>query len=183
MQPCVRPLVPGDRDAYVRAFSTLSPNSRYLRFAGPKPRLSSSELTYLVEVDHTDHEALVAYECESGQPVGVGRFVRLADEPDAAEAAITVLDAWQGHGIGPQLLAQLTARAEQLGIATLRAEVLRTNGRALRMLRQAGWCVVAAEGLMATLERPLAAASGRGRRSAATAIAAAGGSSTAPISP
>jgi GNAT superfamily N-acetyltransferase len=132
MQPCVRPLVPDDREEYLRAFSTLSPRSRYLRFAGPKPRLSSSELRFLVEVDHTNHEALVAYECETGRPVAVGRFVRLAHAPDTAEAAITVLDAWQGRGIGSGLLAALTARAEQLGVVRLRAEVLRANTRALR---------------------------------------------------
>jgi GNAT superfamily N-acetyltransferase len=180
MQPCVRPLVPDDRESYLEAFATLSPTTRYLRFAGPKPRLSSSELRYLVDVDHVDHEALVAYQCENGRPVGVARFVRSVDDPRVAEAAITVLDAWQGRGIGPQLLDRLTERAVQLGVATLRAEVLRTNGRALRMLRQAGWRVVAAEGLTATLERRLGA---RPASSAAPAIAAAGGSSTAPISP
>lgn len=166
----------------MRAFSTLSPTSRYLRFAGPKPRLSSSELTYLVEVDHRNHEALLAYECETGRPVAVGRFVRLADAPDTAEVAITVLDAWQGRGVGTSVLAEVTARAEQLGIAVLRAETLRSNVRALRMLRHAGWRVVAAEGLMATLELPLSGA-GRGRSSDAAAMAAAGASSTAATSP
>jgi GNAT superfamily N-acetyltransferase len=180
MQPCVRPLVPGDRDGYVEAFETLSARTRYLRFAGPKPRLSSSELRYLVEVDHDQHEALLAYECETGRPVGVARFVRDTQDPRVAEAAITVLDAWQGRGIGPQLLDRLTERAAQIGVATLRAEVLRSNGRALRMLRQAGWRVVAAEGLMATLERRLGA---RPASSAPPAIAAAGGSSTAAIRP
>jgi RimJ/RimL family protein N-acetyltransferase len=180
MQPCVRPLIPDDREAYARAFETLSPNTRYLRFAGPKPRLSSSELRYLVEVDHHNHEALLAYECETGRPVGVARFVRDRQDPHVAEAAITVLDAFQGRGIGPQMLDRLTERAAQLGVTTLRAEVLRANGRALRMLRQAGWRVVAAEGLMATLERRLGA---RPASSAAPAIAAAGGSSTGAISP
>jgi GNAT superfamily N-acetyltransferase len=182
MQPCVRPLVAADREAYARAFATLSPASRYLRFAGPKPRLSSSELTYLVEVDHTNHEALVAFECESGRPVGVARFVRAAEDPAVAEAAVTVLDAWQGRGIGPHLLARLTARAAELGVHTLRAEVLRANGRALRMLRHAGWRVVAAEGLMATLERAVDGEE-RPARSDAPAIAAAGGSSTAATRP
>jgi GNAT superfamily N-acetyltransferase len=182
MQPCVRPLVPDDREAYLRAFSTLSPTSRYLRFAGPKPRLSSSELTYLVEVDHESHEALVAYECETGRPVAVGRFVRVADAPETAEVAITVLDAWQGRGVGTQVLTELTARAEQLGFARLRAETLRSNVRALRMLLHAGWRAVEADGLLATLELPLSGAR-RPTNSDAPAIAAAGGSSTAARSP
>lgn len=156
MQPCVRQLVPSDRPAYLEAFAGLSPTTRYLRFAGPKPRLTQSELTYLIDVDHDSHEALLAYDCATGQPVGIGRYVRLPGAPSKAEAAITVLDDWQGQGVGTHLLAELSARAAEHGITRLRADVLRANGRALRLLRSAGWRAVEAEGLMVTLERPLA---------------------------
>jgi GNAT superfamily N-acetyltransferase len=182
MQPCIRPLERDDRQAYVEAFATLSPASRYMRFAAPKPRLTPADLDRLLDIDHDRHEALVAFECDSGRPVGVGRYVRLPDRPDAAEVALTVLDAWQGNGVGARLLDELTMRATERGLTLLRAEVLRTNVRALALLRHAGWRVFAADGLMATLERPLSSAP-RGRSSAAPASAAAGGSSTAAIRP
>jgi GNAT superfamily N-acetyltransferase len=184
MQPCIRQLERSDRQAYLTAFDSLSENTRYMRFASPKPRLTAAEVTYLVDVDHDMHEALVAYECSSGEPVAIGRYVREPGDPATAEVALTVLDAWQGRRIGRQLLAELTARAAERGVTLLRADVLRANARALALLGHAGWRAVEAEGLMVTLERPLSGArSGRGRSSAAPAIAAAGASSTAPIRP
>jgi GNAT superfamily N-acetyltransferase len=152
---CVRPLEATDRTAYLEGFARLSDETRYLRFASPKPRLTPRELVYLLEVDHDRHEALVAYECASGRAVGVGRYVRDAGAPETAEIALTVLDEWQGQGVGARMLADLSAHAAEHGVALLRADVLRANGRAMRLLRRAGWTVVSAEGLMVTLERPL----------------------------
>src|SRR5688500_3420529 len=112
-RPCLRtrPLAPGDRAAFVAAFERLSPDSRYRRFGTPKPRLTEAEIRCLVEVDHHDHEAIVGFECASGAPVGVARFVRLGDRPDTAEVAVTVMDGWQGLGIGTRLVRHVAERA------------------------------------------------------------------------
>jgi GNAT superfamily N-acetyltransferase len=129
---CVRPLERTDRRAYLAAFERLSPTTRYLRFAAPKPRLTSADLALLLDIDHDRHEALVAYACATGEPAAVARYVRDADDRASAEMAITVVDGWQGRGIGPRLLAELSARAAAHGLTRLHAD-----------------------GLMATLERPL----------------------------
>jgi RimJ/RimL family protein N-acetyltransferase len=154
---CARPLEPTDREAYLEGFGRLSPESRYLRFAGPKPRLTAADLAYLLDVDHDRHEALVAFECRSGCGVGVARYVRLPGDPSAADVAVTVLDAWQGRGVGRHLLTLLTRRAAEAGITRLHADALRENRRALRMLRGAGFRVVVWEGVMASLERVIGA--------------------------
>ena len=154
---CVRPLEPTDRDAYLEGFARLSPESRYLRFAGPKPRLSAADLAYLLDVDHHRHEALVAFEGRSGRGVGVARYVRLPRDPSAADVAVTVIDDWQGRGVGRHLLALLTRRAAADGITRLHADALRQNRRALRLLRGNGFRVVAWEGVMASLERTIGA--------------------------
>ena len=36
--------------------------------------------------------------------VGSARFVRLADQPDTAEPAVTIVDAYQGKGLGARML-------------------------------------------------------------------------------
>jgi RimJ/RimL family protein N-acetyltransferase len=154
---CARPLEPADRQAYLEGFERLSAESRYLRFAGPKPRLTAGDLAYLLDVDHDCHEALVAYECGSGRGVGVARYVRLPGDPAAADVAITVIDEWQGRGVARSLLAMLAQRAAEAGIRRLHADALRENRRALRLLRGAGFRVVGWEGVMATLERTLVA--------------------------
>ena len=61
-------------------FERLSEESRYRRFLAPMQELSGSMLRYLTEVDHHDHEALVAVGAD-GTLVGVARSVRSAGDP------------------------------------------------------------------------------------------------------
>ena len=56
----LRPIEPGDRERLRRAFDRLGPESRYRRFFSPVDHLTESQLDYLTQVDHHDHEALVA---------------------------------------------------------------------------------------------------------------------------
>ncbi|MGZ4191505.1 MAG: N-acetyltransferase family protein [Solirubrobacteraceae bacterium] len=122
----IRPGHSSDRQLLVQGFARLSPESRYRRFLAATPELSGSMLDYLTAVDHHDHEAIVALD-ESGEGIGVARYVRHADRPHAAEAAVTVIDDWQGRGLGTVLLEVLSARAREEGITTLTALMLATN--------------------------------------------------------
>jgi hypothetical protein len=72
----VRALRPHDAPGLAEAFEQLSETSRYRRFFTAKPRLSDRSLAFLTDVDHRDHEALVAMAPGSGQLVGVTRFIR-----------------------------------------------------------------------------------------------------------
>ena len=89
---------------------------RRLRFISPKPSLSPRELAYLVNVDGHNHEALGASDHASGQGVGVARFIRLTEEPEVAEVAVTVIDSWQRRGLGTLLLEHLADQARAQGI-------------------------------------------------------------------
>ncbi len=134
----VRPIRADDRDRIVQGLSWMSDRSRYLRFHTSMTRLTSSQLDYLVDVDHHDHEALVAIDPDAqGQPgVAVARYIRLRDEPGVAEAAITVVDAYQGLGIGTALIGLLERLAHERGIATFRNYVLAENETMLEIFRQ-----------------------------------------------
>ena len=121
----MRPVEAGDTEALARIFERLSDQSRYQRFLTSVNELSESELRYLAEVDHHDHEALIAMD-EAGEAVGVARFVRL-DDGTSAEAAVTVIDDWQGRGLGTALSALLAERARDEGIERFKALLLATN--------------------------------------------------------
>jgi GNAT superfamily N-acetyltransferase len=131
----IRPIAPADRALLQAGFDRLSEESRYRRFLTPTPRLSERMLRYLTEVDHRDHEALVALADDHG--VGVARFVRTKD-PEVAEAAVTVVDDWQGKGLGTALLELLARRARQEGIHRFSAVVLAQNQDMLDVLRGLG---------------------------------------------
>jgi RimJ/RimL family protein N-acetyltransferase len=127
----IGPLDPNDRQRFLRGIGRASPDSMYKRFMTPLPRLSRTQLAYLLGVDHQDHEALLAIDEDGGEAVAVGRFVRLEDSPSAAEAAVLVIDDWQGLGLGKAVCRLLAERARQLGIERFQATML-TNNRAMK---------------------------------------------------
>lgn len=137
-QVLLRPLRPTDREVYLRGFEHLSATSRYMRFFSPKAHLTEKELRYFLDVDHHDHEAIVAIDLASGEGIGVARFVRERDLPEVAEISIVVSDEHQGRGLGGALLEFVAERAAQEGVQRLRAMVLADNTRMLALL-QSRW--------------------------------------------
>lgn len=125
----IRPIRPEDRDQLEEGFGKLSPQSRYMRFHSVVQRLSEAQIRYFTEVDHYDHVALVAIDLDTeGQPgMGVARYVRLRDEPEVAEAAVTVLDEYQGRGLGTMLVDLLAREAVGNGVRVFRSYVLAEN--------------------------------------------------------
>ncbi len=120
---------PGDRALLERGFERLSPESRYRRFLAAKERLTDAELDYLTRVDQRDHVAIGAFErTDDGmEGLGVARFVRLADRPNTAEAAIAVIDDAQGVGLGGLLFSRLAAAARERGVERFASSVLGDN--------------------------------------------------------
>lgn len=142
----IRPIEPDDKVGLIAAFERLSDDSRYRRFLSPHPRLSEPELRYLTEVDHHDHEALVAIDPVTGEGVGVARYVRDRDNPDSAEIAVAVADHWQGRGVGTALLHRLADRARHEGIARFTALMLADNQPMMHVLGDLGAARVVDEG-------------------------------------
>jgi GNAT superfamily N-acetyltransferase len=133
----VRPIRPQDAAPLLAGFERLSEQSRYRRFLSPIQELSEPMLRYLTEVDHHDHEALVAMGAD-GTLVGVARSVRSRSDPQAAEAAVTVADDWQGRGLGTALLGLLADRARAEGIRRFTALMLSDNRDMLDLFENLG---------------------------------------------
>ncbi|HEX2032433.1 MAG TPA: GNAT family N-acetyltransferase [Actinomycetota bacterium] len=129
----IRPIVPDDKALLVAGFERLSPESRYRRFMAQLDRLTDEQLAYLTEIDYDDHYALVALDLDHGEGLGVARYVRLPAEPEVAEAAVTVIDDYQGRGVGYLLLQALGAAALEHGVRRFRGYTLDGN-RPLRDL-------------------------------------------------
>jgi glycine/D-amino acid oxidase-like deaminating enzyme/RimJ/RimL family protein N-acetyltransferase len=125
----VRMVEAADKDAFAAGMERLSTRSRYLRFHTGVEQLTDEQLRYLTDVDQRDHVAWVAVALDGDEETGIGvaRFVRLDDEPDVAEAAITVIDDYQGRGLGTLLLGVLATAAARRGVKTFRSYVLGEN--------------------------------------------------------
>jgi GNAT superfamily N-acetyltransferase len=150
----IRRLTPDDAPLLDRILEGMSPTSRYRRYHAPKPRLTSGERRYLAGADGRDHLVLLAI-APDGSPIGVGRAVRLQEDPSAAELAVEVVDAWHRRGVGMELVRRLSDDAAAVGIERLTAVVLSDNWLSA-MLERKGWRVRRDPGLTTTLELPLA---------------------------
>jgi GNAT superfamily N-acetyltransferase len=155
----LRAIQPDDADELRRAFGRLSARSRYQRFLGGVPELTDAMVTYLTQVDGEDHVAIVAgtdsLDLKTEIGLGVARFVRLADEPTVAEAAVTVVDDAQGRGIGRLLLQGLAAQALARGVRVFRGEVLAENTRMCHLLGEVGAAMRVADGQTLVFDVPL----------------------------
>lgn len=132
----IRQIRPEDKDLLEAGFERLSPESRYRRFFSPQSRLSSTDLRYLTEIDHENHEALIAISgpgnADEGTAVGVARFVR-GEDPACAEVAVTVVDDWHHRGVAKAILNRLVDRGRELGVTHFLALVMSDNEAALEL--------------------------------------------------
>jgi len=134
----IRPLTPDDKDGLAAGFERLSELSRYRRFLSPTAHLSGEQLAYLTEVDHHDHEALVAIDPASRQGLAVARYVRSGENPREAEFAVAVADDWQRRGLGTALLGHLATSARAEGITRFTGLVLEDNEPMRQLLESLG---------------------------------------------
>jgi RimJ/RimL family protein N-acetyltransferase len=133
----IRPVQSADAPLLADGFARLSAASRWMRFLTPKKELSPAELRYFTDLDHHDHEALGALDHRDGRGVGVARYVRQADDPWSADLAVTIVDEWQGRGLGTELLARLSDRAREENIQRFTALVAAENAAVAGLLRHA----------------------------------------------
>jgi GNAT superfamily N-acetyltransferase len=150
----VRGLRASDRDELAERYLELSPEARRLRFFNAPDHLSTRLLDYLVDVDGVDRCALVAFAMDDvGTPgVAIARYARSRDDATRAEAAVTVLDAYQRRGIGTALLHRLAEAARRNGISTLTATVMWENRALLDGLRALGADIRPSEPGVASVE-------------------------------
>lgn len=138
----VRPVQPGDA-ALTADFVAqgLSQASRYLRFQHALQVLTPEMAQAFTRVDPRWHVALLAWTDADGplRQIGEARYVRNAQQPDQAEFALAVADAWQGRGLGTRLLKLLLQLARRQGLRLLFGDLLRSNQAMLALARAQGF--------------------------------------------
>lgn len=134
----IRALKPSDRPAIEAAVDRTSPQSLYRRFFAVRTVFTEEQTDFFVNVDFRTHVALIAVVEEAGHPVvvGGGRYILVAD--DRAEVAFTIVDAYQGKGIGTLLLRHLIAIGREAGLRQFVAEVLPENVPMLKLFEKSG---------------------------------------------
>ncbi len=137
----IRPVQSGDAALLAEGFAGLSAQSRHQRFLTGKAELSAAELRYFTHVDHRNHEALGALSQPGGRGLGIARYIRDPDRPEAAEVAVAIIDEWQGRGLGTELLSRLAEQAYQEDIRYFTALVASENVAVVAVMRHIGTSV------------------------------------------
>ena len=127
-----------DEERLVEHFRSLSPASVYFRFFGPRRGLSSRELAGVTEIDFRRRAALAATTGSGTTERIVGLAQYVVVEGKRADLACSVIDEYQGRGIGFSLLHRILALARANGIAEFESEVLGDNQRMLSLLKKNG---------------------------------------------
>jgi RimJ/RimL family protein N-acetyltransferase len=134
----IRPIEADDFDRLREVWGGMSAESRRRRFlSSSTAEATDADLRYLVDVDHRRHEAMLALDPD-GHALGVARYVRTPGDPESAEVAVVVVDAWHRRGLGTALLDRLTERARENGIRRYNAIVSKDNDVVLGALERAG---------------------------------------------
>ena len=133
----LREAVPADVSCIVRLYAELSQESFRSRFYSSRP--APPVVARLARIDVAPGAVclVAAMASEPGRLAAEARYIPNAE--DAGELAITVLDDFQGLGLGRHMLSALLARAASAGLARLSAVVSLSNGPMLHLLTRHGW--------------------------------------------
>jgi GNAT superfamily N-acetyltransferase len=153
----IRPIRADDKERLRETFRRLSPEARYQRFLASIAELSDAQLRNLTEIEYHDHMAWLALDpSQPGLPaIGEGRYIRVKSHPDVAEVAVTVLDEWQGRGVGTLLFRMVCKWATGHGVRTFRAFALETNDAMIRIFKDIGAHVVRRDEGVVALDMPV----------------------------
>jgi acetyltransferase len=141
----IRPIRPEDEPEMVRFHETLSDRTvylRYLQLLKLSQRVAHDRLTRICFIDYDREIALVAErtnpETGATEIIGVSRIQKLQGTNEA-EFAIVVTDAFQGQGLGGELMRRLLAVAKDEKIGRVRADILADNTGMQKMCEHFGF--------------------------------------------
>lgn len=123
-----------DQPHLLSIFNQMSPDSRYQRFLQVVDQVSvgrlHQETAKIIEQLPDPGNGLILFDGETA--VGAARYIKVDDQ--TAEIALSIVDQWQGQGLGTHLLALLTELAIENNIVTLTGTVSNSNEKMWHIL-------------------------------------------------
>ncbi len=134
VQITLRPAKPVDLRRIQEHYYSLDNTDVYSRFMYAKSRFSRDEIEDKAQIDYVHNLTVLALigEFGFGEVIGLGEYL-CGPGSNIAEIAFSVSRAWQGKGLGKQLLAKLAQAARENGIDGLTAYTMPANRRMIEL--------------------------------------------------
>ncbi|MBR0798794.1 GNAT family N-acetyltransferase [Bradyrhizobium jicamae] len=137
----IRMLRADDQEDMLEAIGRTSSQSLQRRFFGPKRSFSAREVDFFMNIDFTNHVALIALSDEDGNEVIIGGGRYIVTNSGTAEIAFVTIDDYQGQGVASLLMRHLIILARTAGLKQLVADVLPGNTAMRKVFAKFGFQV------------------------------------------
>jgi GNAT superfamily N-acetyltransferase len=135
----IGPVLPANKEQISRSIRDLSAETIRNRFMGSKKEFSAAELENLSNLDGWNHYAIGVEEREKPKRgIAIVRMVRSLFDPLEAEVAITIIDEYQGIGLGTFLMRLMVLAASERKIERLSFTFLPQNEGILKLIHKVG---------------------------------------------
>ena len=152
-----RPIEYTDKEAFKQFFRLLSPASIHFRFFEVIKDLPNETVERFCDLDYSEEMAIVV-EPKGGGIVAVGRL-EVDVKQRHGEFALVVADAYQGLGLGAELLSSLIGIAGDYELLELHCYVSGDNLRMIGLAEQFGFRVRSSEEGILEMSLPLSGTS------------------------
>lgn len=136
----LRAIRPDDADRERAFVAAMSDKSRYYRFLHSVATLSDDMIARFTQLDYDREMALIALTLDGEKITGVARYYPNPDRK-TVEFAIAIADAWQGRGLGEQLMKALIGAAREAGYQQIEGSVLPGNLGMLKLAAVVGFTI------------------------------------------
>jgi acetyltransferase len=134
----LRPLREADLAHAQEYFGALSEQSKYLRFMTPTPVLTAETLGLVVQTLHEAGAGITVAIVDHGTEqvlIGGARIVP-TERRGSCEFALSIVDEWQGRGLGTILMREAVRLARELGYHRIEGSVLTINSKMLKVAQR-----------------------------------------------
>ena len=149
----IRAIRPDDAEMLQAFVRSLSPESRYMRFASHMPELPPRMLARYTLIDYDRELALVAVLEETTvaddgsrsttqKIIGVSRYITNPDQ-ESCEFSLVVADELAGQGLGSRLMLSIIEAARAKGLTEIVGLILANNAPMLRLMKSLGFAMAA----------------------------------------
>ena len=141
----LRPIECTDQTEFKEFFKALSPATLHFRFLEIIKELPNEEVERYCDLDDNKEIAIIALPKGEDKIIAVARLI-LSLKDRRAEFALVIADAWQGFGLGTELLSYLIKIAKDYQLEELYCVLSSNNDRMIRLAEKLGLKVKSTDG-------------------------------------